>query len=207
MSPPRGPWRRALLSCVLLAPIAGAPACSSDERPPAVAQRPDAATGDAYVPPPSEAGADAADAGGDATEDATTDAGDACTALDPLAHPAVEKTWVATATPAPAGGTLSPGTYVLTKYEQFTGPTGDSGPIGLRYRAVIAISGAGFERAFTGSGIGTPVLESGTWAVAGTNVTLTNTCPDPFPKTWGYTASATQLVVFEGDEALTYAKE
>lgn len=199
---------RALFACLSLLPLAGAAACSSDERPPAVAQA-DAATGDAYVPPPVESGPITTDGAPDAN-DATAEIGDAsgvCTALDPTAYPDVEKTWVATAKPTPSGGSITPGTWALAKYEQFTGPGGESGPIGLRYRAVIAITTTGFERAFTGSGIGTPVLESGTWSVAGTNVTFTNACPDPFPTTWAYTADATTLVVFEGDEAFTYEKK
>lgn len=87
-----------------------------------------------------DSGANPLDDGG-ADDGGLQDAG-ACNTVPNAAAP-VDETEVASAQPAPAGGTLEDGTYHLTSYEIHTGASGAAGPTGTTIKHVIVVSGAG----------------------------------------------------------------
>jgi hypothetical protein len=193
-------------ACALL--LACLAACSSSTAP---GVEPDAA-GDAVVDAEGDAQADAVtDAtAGEAATDAALDAYDAfpevylgdgpplddaapagaCTAILNDAKPII-KQQVASAMPAAKGGTIVEGLYERVAWTSYTGPGGATGETD---RAIGWFSGGRFQIVSTASN---PERYTGTYATAGTGITLTMTCPNAATSPYtAYTANATTIVLY-----------
>jgi hypothetical protein len=176
-----------VLSCLALV----ATGCSGGASPPAQ-------PGDA-APPPASArdGGEAGDAEGDATtvpppgaDSAHGDsAASACNTLANTAH-AITTQQVASDPPAPTGGAIADGTYVLTSATIYTGPGGPVGPGGPA-QTTLRITGATVEVANAGD----PPTRSITLVTSGTAFTSTDTCPDTTVVRGSYSATATTFAV------------
>lgn len=104
--------------------------------------------------------------------------------------------------PAPAGGTLTDGTYVLNAWHIY--PPSSVDPI--QRKQVIRISGNQFQ--YVGQRNNDPVERmSGTWSASGTTLTFSITCPQTATATWQYTASGTELRQIEPNEVHVFTKQ
>jgi hypothetical protein len=107
----------------------------------------------------------------------------------------VDAEMIASAPPAPKGGTLTAGKYHLEKVTVYTGADGSSGPLPLGIKETIAIQGSTVEVIQETSGKLLRVSE--TFTTNGTEVSLTPTCPTSLPtKTGAYSTTASTLVLF-----------
>jgi hypothetical protein len=194
-------------SWFLLACLTG---CSSSAAPSASPVT-DASSGDGSIATDSAPVADAAgDAAADTAPDATADstsacpvssseggADAACNAIAP-AGPIVEQTCNddAAAAPAPAGGTVADGTYVLTGAAFYGSPCPPLPP--AQYRATKIVCGGTFQQADEAPDL-TPDVHrwNATYATMGTNLTFHPTCGNVPEGTDGYDATPTQLVTYQ----------
>jgi hypothetical protein len=107
---------------------------------------------------------------------------------------------VATEAPAPAGGAVANGTYHLVDLTLYTGAGGAVGPLPLSLKQTIAIHGSTADAISEVSGKSADV--SSTFVVAGTSVSLAQSCPSAKPaETATFTASATSFVLFLVNDA------
>ncbi len=134
------------------------------------------------------------DAGTDAGSivDAGTDAGptvDTAGLCNSLPVPAgVREMMQPGSIPAAAGGTIVPGHYVLTAWNVYAP---DSALPATRVTAVRFNSDSTFVSYDGGMRFG------GTWSTSGTQLTLNVTCPGTVMASFGYTATATTLTLFD----------
>lgn len=155
--------------------------CSDD----GVASGSPAQAATATAPPMSPASAP--DAGDDASS--TSDASDArkrCSDLENAASP-VDFIAVAEAPPAPEGGPIASGTYVLDAATSYTGAGGASGPTGEVRRMTMRVALPDVESIFDG------VHRSATCTIDGTKLVTTSTCPTRGTDENGYTATPSTL--------------
>ncbi|HXJ20525.1 MAG TPA: hypothetical protein VMT03_09855 [Polyangia bacterium] len=109
--------------------------------------------------------------------------------------PVVNKDHDPAAPPAMTGGTLTPGLYYLTKMVQYNGENGNTA-----HQETWSFSASNTFDVVQLDG----TRYSGTYAVSGTTVTLTITCPAAAAGrvvASPYTATATQLVTINSDDA------
>jgi hypothetical protein len=178
-------------------------ACSDDERPAAAVVQ---------GPPTSEAGSGGNEAGTlrDADADSRLSRFDAAMCQAALVGDAIPLVECYAEAPAPRGGNLEPGTFVLWEsyvYKPLPTDAGDEvpGTVGtniLRQKTVVVADGTlaiASAEGTTEGGVGAPSVTAGAWAVNGTNLVVTVACPSSGELTFGYTASATGLVLFGAD--------
>ncbi len=107
---------------------------------------------------------------------------------------------VATTAPVPAGGTVSPGTWVRAASTIYTGVGGVTGPTGRQVRQAIRISEVGgslrFDSVYQEPGDALDLV-SGSAAFSGTQLTVTFNCPQPGTKVFGYSATAGTVTFYE----------
>jgi hypothetical protein len=118
---------------------------------------------------------------------------------------------VPSAPPAATGGTIVDGTYILTSFSIFTGQGGSSAPTGHWEQQEIVLSGNGpvMQSANLTDSYPTWLHENFSFAPAGTNINVAQTCPTAGPPTaYPYSASPTFLQIFVQSNALTtYGKQ
>jgi hypothetical protein len=174
-------------------------ASPSDGPGAAEAGLPDGGGADAGAPPADAA--PAADAALDATPpvDGAPDAAppaDAAVACNTVPNGGATVTLVRVpqAPPAPTGGTIADGTYVLTSLVQYTGPGGASGPTSMMVRMSMRIGGGRLDLVQnTGSGDQTLTYDLATMPAMNL-LTITPTCPSAGPPQPSlYSASPTEL--------------
>jgi hypothetical protein len=123
---------------------------------------------------PSDDGAAPNDAGG------ATDASDSgCNSVDNSAATAVIEEYIASAPPVPQGGTIVPGTYLLSAAVQYTGADGgQTGPTGVTYQFTDVTTATTFDyvEAITGGTNPGTYRFSGTYTTADAGVTITFQC-------------------------------
>jgi hypothetical protein len=108
---------------------------------------------------------------------------------------ALVETQSASAPPAPTGGTIADGHYVLTGYTLYTGAGGTTGPLTHTLRCTVTISNSGTTLVVVMSGDGNPD-EHTVWTqkTNGTALTHAQSCPNTGqidPAT--YTATPSEL--------------
>lgn len=117
---------------------------------------------------------------------------------------------VAQAAPTPAGGTILDGTYVVTASTIYTGVGGLTGPNGSMVQATSVNSAGTYQ--YVDEGGGTVNRSIGTFSTGATDITITQTCPDPTQLTFTrFDASATTLTIYDDRNvaavvALTFTK-
>lgn len=117
-----------------------------------------------------------------------------CNALDPSSTAAVNWVALATAPPAPGGGTVLDGTYALTATNVYTGTGGATGTLGS-WRQLWTFSGSSAAVVLRYAD-GTTERHTGTYGVSGTTLTFIESCPsDGTVKQFEYTATTTSLTV------------
>jgi hypothetical protein len=130
-------------------------------------------------PDASVMGGSGGSAGGDAAVSAD---GGACHAVANVAS-TVDEVNAAVAQPAPAGGSLTSGTYILTAYQINRGPGGATGPTGTKRKTTIELSGiesgTGTARLVTSKNGEPDQRVTFSVVVAGTSLQLTAVCPGP----------------------------
>jgi hypothetical protein len=107
--------------------------------------------------------------------------------------------------PAPTGGTIVDGTYVLTAATVF----GVSSIPQVTASAVFQFSGNTMQQ--VGTVNGQLKRYTSTFTTMGTSISTTDTCPAPDMGTYGFSATATEISVFDTRAALgvlgqTYTK-
>jgi hypothetical protein len=108
------------------------------------------------------------------------------------------------AVPAPVGGTIADGTYVLTMDEAYPPVTAD---VPTHKRITLQIAGTTMDAAIENDDLGAPLLGQATIMTAGTQATITWLCGASGSFQQGYTATATGLVLISPPgEVETYSK-
>src|SRR5262245_31096826 len=103
-----------------------------------------------------------------------------CTGVQQIA-PTIAEMRVAAAPPIPRGGTLMPGTYMVTEMTEYTGPGGETGPTGLERSFTLRI-GMSDGRIIVDSAYVHladacgKYWQSGTATVSGTQMTVSISC-------------------------------
>jgi hypothetical protein len=169
--------------------VASAVACGGGEGAAPVAPG-DGAPGGA------EAGAGSPDAGGG---DAGSVSPGACHDLP--VPPAVVELQEATDPPAPRGGPIVFGRYVMIARTIHTGPGGATGPSGVMRRAASEMA-SGVVNMIDQRNDERPARLSYTVAVSGPRLLLTSTCPTGISLDLGFTAAGDMLTIIVGREVL-----
>jgi len=106
----------------------------------------------------------------------------------------------ASAAPAPTGGTLNVGTWVRAATTIYTGPGGATGPSGRQVRQAIRITSVGgglrFDSVAQEPGASADLV-SGSATVSGTTLDVAFNCPATDAKSFGYSATAASLTLYE----------
>lgn len=107
---------------------------------------------------------------------------------------------VASAAPAPAGGTLGVGTFVRSSTTVYTGPGGASGATGREVRQTIRITSVGggltFDSVYQEPGASAE-LASGSATTSGATLNVAFNCPASATQSFGYSATGTSLTLYE----------
>jgi hypothetical protein len=109
--------------------------------------------------------------------------------------PTVTATEVAAAVPTPTGGTIANGTYALTALTAYTGVGGPTGNLALTASEVQTISGTTMQQEGTINGKESRYTTM--ISTSGTTISTSDTCPSPSMATHGYTATATELRIYD----------
>jgi hypothetical protein len=115
--------------------------------------------------------------------------------------PKVPATEIAAAAPTPAGGAIADGTYQLTAVTAYSGPGGSTLGVALTASEVQTISGMTIQE----DGIlnGQESRYTTTFTTSGTTLSTSDTCPSPSTASHGYTATATELRIYDAKMGLT----
>jgi hypothetical protein len=108
--------------------------------------------------------------------------------------PMVTATEVAAAAPTPAGGKILDGTYALTTLTAYTGVGGKTGNLALTASEVQTISGTTLQE--DGKINGQESRYTTTISTSGTTLSTSDTCPMPSTATHAFTATATNLRIY-----------
>lgn len=137
----------------------------------------------------------------DAPPDGAPDAAAACNQLE-LPDPVVTVMQVAEVGPAPAGGALVPGTYVLTAATIYTGTGGASGPTTHTRREITTNDGTHYDLVQVDVDGATMSMnrEAGSYTIAGSQLTTTKECPGGPPDTVGLTTTASSFTLIFGTD-------
>jgi hypothetical protein len=107
---------------------------------------------------------------------AVTDGG-VCASV--IATTLVTQQQVASPTPQPTGGTIAPGTYVLTQMNMYTGADGGTGPTTKVFAETYEVDSSTYQHAKTGlaadGGLGSTSLDSGNYTASGTTFSVHGT--------------------------------
>jgi hypothetical protein len=114
---------------------------------------------------------------------------------------AVEGTEVAASAPVASGGSIADGTYVLTAVTAFTGPGGATGDTGVMASAVLVIAGTTMQQ--VGRINGQESRYTTTITTSGTRVSTMDTCPAPMADAHPYTATSTELRIYDSSSDVT----
>lgn len=113
--------------------------------------------------------------------------------------------------PAPQGGTIDPGVYILTGLVYYGSglPTWERGT--LQFTSIPSDSGAqtfDYEDILeTAATVGTPVSREGVLTASGTGYSMQFSCPQGQMDADGYTATPTTLKVMNQPLVFTYTKQ
>ncbi len=132
------------------------------------------------------------------TADASTSSG-TCEAMTNDATPITAVDMIASAAPAPTGGTIQDGTYHLTGLTLFVGTTGTAGQIPLTLAGTARVQGNVVDQALDGTGFDGKAISERTRetiATTGTSVTYTMTCPASKTRSGTYSATSTSMTLF-----------
>lgn len=187
---------RRLLPCALLIVVVACGSSSSDN-----------AGTDTLPNDPKDASADTtpedgstADAGepkdaGDAGVDATTTS---CSSLVNDGPMLTAIQMVATAPPAPTGGTIPQGKFHLQDITLYTGANGPSSTIPIALKGTVNVNGNVIEQVLDGEANKKPLAEraSMTFTTSGTTVTMSRTCPTLASTKGSYSATASSMLLF-----------
>ncbi len=138
-----------------------------------------------------ETGDDTADETGTDTDTAPTDL---CAPQDPSST-TVEETQLDTTYPTAAGGTIADGTYDLARFEVYMPARADQH---VRARRFV-IAGDTIVSINVDDGVEQPIM-GGTWTSSGTDLAIAITCPTAASVTLPYTATGTELWIFDPSE-------
>lgn len=153
-------------------------------------------------PRPEDAGAlrpaPDAESSGRGGEQPSADAGmptasPACNDLEPRGE-AVMFVAEPTSAPAPTGGAIGDGVYVLVSGKIFTGAGGEAGPSGIKENMTIEVQG---WRWYMATERGTTTMQT---AVDETTVELSTTCPTNKTSTARYSAASNSLTLHVNDD-------
>src|SRR5690606_34793114 len=97
--------------------------------------------------------------------------------------------------PTPAGGTIADGTYDLVRFEVYSPATADDH---VRARRMV-VSGDTIVSIMADDG-GEAEIIGGTFTTSGTDLQISLECPAEAAVTLPYTATATELWLFDEDE-------
>lgn len=168
-------------------------AACSDGNPPV-----SSSSGAPYTPPVST------DGGGGSTDGGAPrgDAGD-CSSAEQRGT-AVQEVAMVGKNDTPAGGTIKSGVYVLK--EIYTGLPAGTEPVealteyfAQKTLTIDADAGTYLLIEAEGQGaVGASVVSGGSFAVTGTELVLTNTCPGGSDKRYGFTAVGLAVILFNG---------
>jgi hypothetical protein len=122
-----------------------------------------------------------------------TEAGVGCAAL-PLVGSPVPTTMIAEAAPQPQGGTIVPGTYVLTQLLVYTGPNGASGTQGPGVRISVDLGAASIDVTVQAAPNQQPTVESLDYYPSGSNLVLNEICPGSQSSVVPYSATDSTFV-------------
>ncbi len=123
---------------------------------------------------------------------------------------------VAAAPPTPVGGTFTPGKYILTKYEHYTGVGGTAGTLPDYQNETLVFGNNGTVDAFLEKFSGSPsgpsysANENRTYALTnGTEISFTVKCPATSVGIAGsYSVQGSDLIIFQGTtRVLTYTHQ
>lgn len=122
---------------------------------------------------------------------------------------------VAAAAPTATGGTIADGTYYATKWEEYTGPGGATGPTSMTIKEMYVISNATpttatVNRALTISPTGaTDTRQTSTWNFAGSTISVSVSCPKGpgAGSSLQYSAAASEFKVNMGGLVTTFTKQ
>jgi hypothetical protein len=109
--------------------------------------------------------------------------------------PTISYTVVAAAPPIPTGGPIADGTYDLSALTVYTGVGGSTSPIASTAHVVLVISGNTMQQ--VGAVDGVPRSYTTTFTVSATTITTTDTCPSPVTSRHQFSASPTDLRVYD----------
>jgi len=109
--------------------------------------------------------------------------------------PGVVPRAVASAAPNPMGGAITDGTYVLSGIVLYTGPGGSTTAPNGTFSAVTQISGGKMLQ--VGTVNGTETRYASTFTTSGTTISTNDTCPSPKSETHSFTASTTELRIYD----------
>lgn len=154
-----------------------------------------------------DAGADViADASADVIEDVKADApqeagNDAgCNEVTNVGT-VIQQLNVASAPVTGDGGTIATGTYVCTAAVVYTGADGGSGPTGTTIQETVLFhDGRTYERVasiVSGAGAdGSPIRQNGSYTLAGSTISITQTCPPGAQPFTSYDSDGTKLHIY-----------
>ncbi|HVJ88668.1 MAG TPA: hypothetical protein VM580_02625 [Labilithrix sp.] len=138
---------------------------------------------------------------GDAGADAAQDAATSCT-TGTNGGSVISETAGVGEIPTPAGGTITDGTYVLTKHEVYPPGSPDEN---TRKRTMI-FSGDSIQVIEDDPGR-SPVRAAGTYTIDGSTLNVTITCPVADSATLSFTATATTFQTIGEEDVFTYTKQ
>lgn len=129
------------------------------------------------------------------TDDTDTDAGeDLCEAIDPSTT-AVTESQGAGDYPSPTGGAIADGTYDLVAFEIYA-PASPDGNVRARR---LVVDGDTIVMINVDNGVA-DAIRGGTFSTSGAELSVSFSCPESFAHTLGYTATATELWLFDDSE-------
>lgn len=119
---------------------------------------------------------------------------------------------VATDPPAPTGGAIADGTYVVTAVQAYTGAGGAAGPTGATYKAGGKISGGTYENIQSDSGQPKDNATTGTFTLNGSAIDIEQSCPIPQTVAINkFSADSTSFTLFTSGgspvQSFTYTKQ
>ena len=179
-----------------IAPFTMIVACSSSSSAPETTDSGGGGTIDSAI---ADSGADTAtteETSADVGVDAT-DTGPSCSKLENVGE-VVEEMKIAATKPAWTGGTVVDGTYVLTAFENYSGPGGATGPTGQKLRFTLVLTSGGTHGEVASEVVGKSSTRSSFDVVPTTTSPMTWQYSCPTTKSdepWEFIATADTLVI------------
>ncbi|MFI5297195.1 MAG: hypothetical protein ACHREM_03785 [Polyangiales bacterium] len=199
---------------LVLSPILLSLSCSSNDHlalPPAISGDASSPHADASASDDGTAASDTgvADTGVDSSGSLAVTDGGVCGTLAPTTL--VTQQQVAQPSPTPTGGAITPGTYLLTEMNKYTGVGGATGPTSKIEATALALDATSYARAVAfpagdAGALGLIAIDSGHYTATGTSFAPSATCGIGFV-TVSYSATPTEVRhLFVGEEYV-YTKQ